>query len=76
YQKEGSIFTWLNSLPDGSVEYIHIDENSYLGKIIQLLSVNNIDLKVFNTVLNDYKVSSKKKRICLRYLLEKNETVK
>lgn len=35
YQKEGSIFTWLNSLPDGSVEYIHIDENSYLGKIIQ-----------------------------------------
>lgn len=72
YQKEGSIFTWLNSLPDGSVEYIHIDENSYLGKIIQLLSVNNIDLKVFNTVLNDYKVSSEKKRICLRYLLEKN----
>lgn len=72
YQKEGSIFTWLNSLPDGSIEYIHIDENSYLGKIIKLLSINNIELKTFNSVLNAYKVSFKKKKICLSYLLEKN----
>ena len=39
YKKEGSIFTWLNSLSNGNVEYIHIDENSYLGKIIKTKSI-------------------------------------
>ncbi|MCR1916523.1 lantibiotic dehydratase [Lactobacillus taiwanensis] len=72
YKKEGSIFTWLNSLSNGNVEYIHIDENSYLGKIIKILSTKNIKLKVFNSILEDYKVSYERKRICLSYLLEKN----
>ena len=71
YQKEGSIFTWLNTLPDGKVEYIHIDENSYLGKIINLLSKHNTNLNKFNSVLDRYKISSEKKVICLSYLLEK-----
>lgn len=72
YRKEGSIFTWLNTLPDGKVEYIHIDENSYLGKIINLLSKHNTNLNKFNSVLDRYKISSEKKVICLSYLLEKN----